>query len=399
MQVDLKIVIKQMMAIYNVEVTEVAYPYDTVYENEYFHLRKQYRLDFDDFIKNLKNFFKRLSLNNVTLIEDVLGICHLVFVVPDTLNCIMIGPFRTKELDQNIIDKLHLDADKIVGLKKTLITFPMINDTLINLNLIPVISTGFDKEKFEVHHYTEEVPKIFLPDSELFYGKQVGEEERMLMLEERYHAENQMLKAVSEGNAQKALEFMSKMGGREVAERFSFSLRSQKNSLIIFNSLIRKSIEKAGVHPYYIDEISTRYSNMIELVMDNQEFFMMMKMMIQEYCDYVLKYGGNQYSLLVQKMVQLVNAEITSALSLSTIAKKMNMNASYLSNLFKRETGMTITYFINQQKVRQAAEYLKESQISIAQVSERVGIHDVNYFARIFKKHLGMSPSDFRKNN
>ena len=98
-------------------------------------------------------------------------------------------------------------------------------------------------------------------------------------------------------------------------------------------------------------------------------------------------------------MVQLVNAEITSVLSLSTIAKKMNMNASYLSNLFKRETGMTITFFINQQKIRLAAEYLKESQLSIAQVSERVGIHDVNYFARIFKKHLGMSPSDFRKNN
>ena len=61
---------------------------------------------------------------------------------------------------ENIVDKLHLDADKTAGLKKTLITFPIISDTLINLNLIPVISTGFDKEKFEVHHYMEEVPKI-----------------------------------------------------------------------------------------------------------------------------------------------------------------------------------------------------------------------------------------------
>ena len=386
MQVDLKTVIKQMMAIYNVEVTEIMYPYDAIEDNDYFRLRRKYRLEFDDFTKNIKSFFKRLPLNSVTLIEDVLGICHLVFVMPDTLSCIMIGPFRTEELNQSIVDKLHLDADKTAGLNKTLITFPIISDTLMNLNLIPVISTGFDKEKFEVHHYMEEVPKIFLPDSELFYGKRSSETERMQMLEERYDAENQMLKAISEGNAQKALEFMGKMSGREVAERFSFTLRSQKNSLIIFNSLIRKSIEKAGVHPYYVDEISTRYSNMIEMVMDNQEFFMMMKMMIQEYCDYVLKYGGNQYSPLVQKMVQLVNAEITSVLSLSTIAKKMNMNASYLSNLFKRETGLTITYFINQQKIRQAADYLKESQWSIAEISERVGIQDVNYFTRIFKR-------------
>ena len=139
-------------------------------------------MEFDDFTKNIKSFFKRLPLNSVTLIEDVLGICHLVFVVPDTLSCIMIGPFRTEELNQSIVDKLHLDADKIAGLRKTLITFPIISDTLMNLNLIPVISTAFDKEKFELHHYTEEVPKIFLPDSELFYGKQSSEEERMQML-------------------------------------------------------------------------------------------------------------------------------------------------------------------------------------------------------------------------
>lgn len=76
----------------------------------------------------------------------------------------------------------------------------------------------------------------------------------------------------------------------------------------------------------------------------------------------------------------------------------MNMNASYLSNLFKRETGLTITYFINQQKIRQAADYLKESQLSIAEISERVGIQDVNIFTRIFKKHMGTTPSEFRKN-
>ena len=74
-------------------------------------------------------------------------------------------------------------------------------------------------------------------------------------------------------------------------------------------------------------------------------------------------------------------------------------NASYLSNLFKRETGITLTNFINQQKIRLAAQYLKESQLSIAQVSERVGIQDVNYFTRVFKKHMGVTPSDFRKNN
>ena len=169
----------------------------------------------------------------------------------------MIGPFRTEELNQNIVDKLHLDADKTAGLKKTLITFPIISDTLINLNLIPVISTGFDKEKFEVHHYAEEVPKIFLPDSELFYGKQSSETERMQMLEERYDAENQMLKAISEGNAQKALEFMGKMSGREVAERFSFSSRKttlQKCGVRTDKQISRPALCGREIFVYFIRE-------------------------------------------------------------------------------------------------------------------------------------------------
>ena len=78
MQVDLKIIIKQMMAIYNVEVTEVIYPYDAIEDNDYFRLRKKYRLEFDNFTKNIKSFFKRLPLNSVMMIEDVLGKCELL---------------------------------------------------------------------------------------------------------------------------------------------------------------------------------------------------------------------------------------------------------------------------------------------------------------------------------
>ena len=57
MQVDLKKVIKQMMAIYNVEVSEFMYPYDAIEDNDYFRLRRKYRLEFDDFTKNIKSFF------------------------------------------------------------------------------------------------------------------------------------------------------------------------------------------------------------------------------------------------------------------------------------------------------------------------------------------------------
>ncbi len=397
MQVDIRTIIKQMMTLYNVDVTEIEFPYDQLVDTDYFRLRRDFNLGVDDIFKNSKTFFKGLHLHHMTIIEDILGICHLVFLLPDTLNCMMIGPYRAEELDKKVAERLHLTANQTKELKEVLMMVPVVSDNVMDLTLIPVISTIFDKEKIEIHHFYEELPKIFLPDQELFYTKEMGVEEKMQHLQERYLEENEVLSAVSKGDATKAFEHLWKMGSKDVVQRFATSLRSQKNSLIIFNSLLRKAIERSGVHPYYIDEISTRFSNMIEMVMDEQEYFMMMKMLITEYSDYVLKYGGNHYSPLVQKIVNVVNAEISRPISLNDIANKTNMNASYLSSLFKRETGMTLTNFINQQKMRHACEYLKGTQLSIAQVSERVGIEDVNYFSRVFKKQLGVSPSEYRK--
>jgi len=58
---------------------------------------------------------------------------------------------------------------------------------------------------------------------------------------------------------------------------------------------------------------------------------------------------------------------------------------------------MTITYYTNHQKMKRAAELLRDTQLSITAVAEAVGFLDLNYFSRLFKKQMGRSPSAFRK--
>ncbi|MBR5291201.1 MAG: helix-turn-helix transcriptional regulator [Erysipelotrichaceae bacterium] len=396
MKVDIRTILRQMMAVYNVEVTEIAHPYTQIIKHDYLELREKLAIEVKVDEKILLKYLKSLSMNGVTLIEDVIGISFVLFLLPDTRNCIIVGPYRTKEFSQ-VIDKLHLTANQAHTLKEMLMLIPEVSEDLIRLTLVPVISTIFEKENYEVHHFLEESPQFFVPDFALFREKETSSDERRAMLEVRYQAENELLEAVAKGDTVKAYESLGKMRGKDVAERFTMSLITQKNSLIIFNTLLRKTIEEVGVHPYTIDEISSRFSNMIEMMMDEEEYMMLMKMLITEYSEYALKYGNSQHHPIVQKMVNLIHAELNTSISLNSIAKSMNMNASYLSNLFKQETGMTLMYFINQQKINLACEYLKKTQQNITQIADKAGFMDVNYFTRVFKKHMGVSPTEYRR--
>lgn len=84
-------------------------------------------------------------------------------------------------------------------------------------------------------------------------------------------------------------------------------------------------------------------------------------------------------------------------LSLKCLAEEYSVNPSYLSALFKKEMGMTITAFINEQRMKQAVLYLNSTSLRIQTIATEVGFTDLNYFSKVFKKYTGITPSDYRK--
>ena len=74
-----------------------------------------------------------------------------------------------------------------------------------------------------------------------------------------------------------------------------------------------------------------------------------------------------------------------------------SVNASYLSSLFRREMGMTLTDYVNGRRIDTALKLLNTTDIQIQDIAYYVGIEDVNYFTRIFKKKIGVSPTEYKK--
>lgn len=216
------------------------------------------------------------------------------------------------------------------------------------------------------------------------------------MLEQRYANENAIWDAAACGNTEAALKACQQMARFTYGGRFFGSLYQTKIMLTVMNTLLRKAIERSNIHPYYIDEISSRYALMIENMVD-EESWPLVQTMVKEYCAYVRRYSLQQYSPLVQKVINTINLNLSDQLSPKSLAAMYYISPSYLSSLFKQDTGTTLTDFINTQRIQRAANLLSTTEQNISVVAEQVGILDVNYFTKMFKKSMGSTPTQYRR--
>ena len=246
-----------------------------------------------------------------------------------------------------------------------------------------------------VQELKEFLPFQFHPDTRYFHEPEFQKEIPVTMLEQRYESENRILDAVARGDEEAAIEAMHQHSRFTYGGRFEGTLYQQKNKMIVLNTLLRKAIEPSKVHPYYIDAISSKYSRIIEEA--NEVPNEMMWQMTRDYCAYVRRYSLKEYSPAVQKVMNYVNLNVAEPLTLKSLAAMCFISPSYLSALFKQETGSTLIDYINTQRVTRAAQLLVQNNHTIAAVAEEVGILDVNYFTKIFKKTLGVTPTRYRR--
>ena len=100
--------------------------------------------------------------------------------------------------------------------------------------------------------------------------------------------------------------------------------------------------------------------------------------------------------LLVQKAILHIRSNFTKNLSLEELCMHIGVSKYYLCRIFKEVTQKTITQFINELKCQYAQKLIYESDYTINHISELCGFNSVPYFYRIYKKHVGVTPSTFK---
>lgn len=114
-------------------------------------------------------------------------------------------------------------------------------------------------------------------------------------------------------------------------------------------------------------------------------------------CEMIQQFRKPEYSYNVGKAVRYIQNHISEKMSLEIVADYLKVSPPYLSALFHREVGSTLSEYITRQKINLAMEYLKAENLSVTQISQLCGFEDPNYFSRVFKKYTMMSPRQYRK--
>lgn len=102
------------------------------------------------------------------------------------------------------------------------------------------------------------------------------------------------------------------------------------------------------------------------------------------------------YKKDVQNVILYLQAHYMEKITLAEIAKAVNLNPSYLCRLFKRDTGENLFQYLNNLRIKTAAALLLTDDMYIKEAASCVGIEDAFYFARLFKRAYGVSPSEYR---
>lgn len=106
---------------------------------------------------------------------------------------------------------------------------------------------------------------------------------------------------------------------------------------------------------------------------------------------------GKKFKREIVDIIEYLNKHLSEKITLEMISEHMNMNGSYLCRMFKKDTGQSIFNCLTEIRIDRAVNILKNKDSTIKELAVEIGMEDQFYFNRVFKKKLGMSPTEFRK--
>ena len=219
----------------------------------------------------------------------------------------------------------------------------------------------------------------------------------MKTMETRYNFENELIEAVTLGQIHKESMLQAAMTDAMFEKRVQDPLRNAKNYCIIMNTLLRKAAEAGGVHPVYLDSVSADFALKIEQLPALSQTSHIMRDMFRTYCRLVRKHATNKYSRVVEKTILLIDSDLSAPLSLHALSAAQGVSSPYLSTIFKKETGKTVSAYIRDRRIKHATHLLATTHLQIQTVALHCGIMDVQYFSKIFKHQTGKTPKEYRE--
>lgn len=193
----------------------------------------------------------------------------------------------------------------------------------------------------------------------------------------------------------------------DAADHTRIVMYVDKNSFAEAHQFQVKLFDKAEMQFYYIENESRIYNvinemlneftllrdiNMAKLLM--LEFLLLLPRQKKIYVSSVEKKMQNKQ---ISQIINFVNTEYATDISLNSLAENFGLNPTYLSRFFKKQTGFNFSVYLNNLRISKAVNILCCTDYNITEAALSVGFHSCNHFCKIFKEIMGISPLAYKK--
>ncbi|MGM0237867.1 helix-turn-helix domain-containing protein [Enterococcus sp. AZ103] len=210
---------------------------------------------------------------------------------------------------------------------------------------------------------------------------------------------NLLLKLIKNGDTEKIAEVLSNPDpSLRVGKMSADPLRQARYSFVVLVTLISRLAIEGGIDSESAYNLSDLYIQKMDLLTTSQEIAEITYSMIYDYTSRInlLRYPA-EYTQLTRMTIDYILGHLHYPIRIEELANYASVSKNYLSTKFHQNTGITITDFILEARLKEAAELLRFTQQTIQEISMSVGFSSPSYFASRFKKIYQISPKKYRE--
>ena len=344
----------------------------------------------------LQQFFDKKDGSRIYDISDTLDTRVLLMKIQE--RWVVLGPYVVTPWDENaakvLLVKVGAQESMRLPYKVYRCKLPLVQHELaVHIAVLLITHTVGNEPPREIETID------MLVGSGLADRPQISQTfEELTVVNKRYELENQFMEAIAQGKTAKSLDLFREIFLLVPGLRYnSGDLTDQIAGAAILRTLVRRAAVQGGLTPVLIDAISQEYAQQMHRALDDTTINDLMERHVVAICEAIRANRKNDYSAYVKRAVQYIETHLSQPISVETLCQLNGISRKHFVHLFSKETGKTVKQYIAQARCECAAELLENSQLLVHEISSYVGYEDNNYFAKIFKSVMGVSPQEYRK--
>lgn len=334
--------------------------------------------------------------------------CHaglVMWAVPiisdnENLGCIICGQVLLWEVDDFFLEELKDN-------NQDLLDFDIMCDKVKKLEVISAEKCQAAAEMLllVVNYLVRTSNNIFLEQRNRQYwrnqivkeieDRKRGNIDKIFDYDVYFKREKKFLQYIRVGNKEKIINFLPIIfTDIEILSGYDISKIGLRATELVVS--VSRAIVEGGMDPKLsIDKAEKFYEN-IKTYKNAEDIFIYLNSFILELVDDIFILTQNKQVSLLKEARMFISTNYDKNLTLDDVAGSVCLSSSYLSHIFREKLNCTVNNYITRVRIEKSIEFMSMRELSIQEISEKVGFNSQSYFTKIFKKYIGVTPITYR---